>query len=194
MTDLTASEIAEQALNGTLVDNLLFLGIWLFVTALGSALGVWVHEQIKGDVSKEIWLAQESWKEKYRLYTLAISSTEDIAQALWPIHTDPRGISHESLGLHKPSTEADGVKIFPEHQAFLEAEQRANERLQSAEVGIQLMLSKEAKEAYQLIRSANTRTAIVINLSYFQRIEERCDAAVKAKAQFIKAAKDDLKI
>ena len=192
MADLTAPDIARQALNGTLADTWQFLVVWLFVTALGSAIGVWIRERIKGDVSKEIWLAQESWKEKYRLYTLAISSTEEIAQALWCIHTDARVLAQ--MGLEKPSTEADGVAIFPKHQEFLDAEQRANEKLQSAEVGIELMLSKGAKDAYQLIRSANTRAVHVIDLSYFQRIKERCDAAAKAKVQFIEAAKNDLNI
>lgn len=192
MADLTATDIANQALNGTLFDSWQFFLIWLLVTALGSATGVWIRERIKGDVSKEIWLAQESWKEKYRLYTLAISSAEEIAQALWNIHTDTRVLVQ--MGLEKSSTEADGLALFPEHQEFLDAEQRANEKLQAAGVGIELMLNQRAKDAYQLIRSANTRTAYVINMAYFRRIEERCDAAVKAKVQFIEAAKSDLNI
>lgn len=192
MADLTASDIARQALNGTLADTWQFLVVWLFVTAIGSAIGVWINERIKGDVSKGIWLAQESWKEKYRLYTLAISSAEEITQALWRIHTDARVLTQ--MGLEGSPTKADGVALFPEHQEFLDAEQRANEKLQSVEVGIELMLRKGAKDAYQLIRSANTRTIHVINLSYFERIKERCDAAAKAKVQFIEAAKIDLNI
>jgi hypothetical protein len=31
-------------------------------------------------------------------------------------------------------------------------------------------------------------------MAYFRRIEERCDAAAKAKVQFIEAAKSDLNI
>lgn len=192
MADLTTTDIAKQALDGTLFDTWQFFLVWLLVTALGSALGVWLRERVRGDVSKEIWLAQESWKEKYRLYTLAISSAEEIAQVLWSIHSDARVLAQ--MGLEKPSTEADGVALFPEHQAFLDAEQRANEKLQSAEVGIELMLNRRAKDAYQLIRSANTRSAYAVNLSYFRRIEERCDAAAKAKVEFIEAAKNDLNI
>lgn len=98
------------------------------------------------------------------------------------------------MGLKEDSTEAEGLELFPEHRVSIDAESRANEKLQSAEVGVELMLNNQAKEAYQNILNANTRTKFVINMSYLTRIQLRCDAAAKAKMDFISAAKDDLRI
>ena len=183
MPQPTPADIATAIAQGAILTNWWFWVLWLTVTAVGSAIGVWLSEKIKGDVSKEIWLAQESWKEKYRLYTLLIQASEEIAQALWNIHTDTRVLTQ--MGLSAPSTEADGIRLFPEHRKYLEIEERAHERLQSAEVGVTLMLNTHAREAYKLIKGANTTTTYAINLSYYQRIETRVDAAVKAKVAYI---------
>ena len=192
MTDPSYTDIAAQIVDGSIYTKWWFYLVWLVITATGAAIGVWIRERVRGDVSKEIWLAQESWKEKYRLYQILISASEEIAAALWNIHTDVRVLSQ--MGLKEDSTEAEGLKLFPEHLEFFDAENRANEKLQSAEVGVELMLNNQAKEAYQNIRNANTQTNLVINMSYFKRIQLRCDAAAKAKMDFISAAKDDLRI
>ena len=185
-------EIAKQIADGTIYAQWWFYVVWLVVTALGAALGVWLRERVRGDVTKEIWLAQESWKEKYRLYTLLIATCEEIAAALWNIVTDTRVLAQMNSAEH--STEADGLRLFPEHQEYLNLESRANERLLSAEVGIELMLNAKAKAAYQKIKTANTRTSHVINKTYRQRIDQRCTAVSEAKVAFIEAAKEDLRI
>jgi hypothetical protein len=56
------------------------------------------------------------------------------------------------------------------------------------------MLNTQAKEAYQLLKKANTITIYTIELSYSRRIRIRLDAASAAKAGYIEAAKADLKI
>ena len=192
MTDPTAADIAKQISEGIIITKWWFYLLWLVISALGAAIGVWIQEKIRGDVSKKIWLTQESWKEKYRLYQLLISSSEEIAAALWNIHTDTRVL--QQMGMVAQSTEADALKLFPEHQEHLDTEVRANEKIQSAEVGLELMLNDKAKEAYQCILTANTRSLHIVNMSYFQRIKERCEAAQKAKHDFIAAAKEDLRI
>jgi hypothetical protein len=192
MADPTAVDIAHQIADGSIYNKWWFYIIWMGITAVGAAIGIWVQEKIRGDVSKEIWLTQESWREKYRLYQILISASEEIAAALWIIYTDSRVL--EEMGSINHSSETDGLNVFPEHQEQLNAEGRANEKLHSAEVGVKLMLNDKANEAYQSIRSVNMRTRAVINMSYFQRIKLRCDAARKAKVDFINAAKDDLRI
>lgn len=192
MSGATSVEIAKSIASGAIYAQWWFYVVWMLVTALGAALGVWLRERVRGDVTKEIWLAQESWKEKYRLYTLVIDASEEIAAALWNIVTDTRVLVQ--MGTTAPGTEQDGLKLFPEHQQFLDQEYRANEKLASAHVGIELMLNERAKSAYARIRGANTRSTHVVNKSYRQRITERCDAAAQAKVAFIEAAKEDLRI
>jgi len=185
-------EITKQIADGTIYAQWWFYVIWLLVTALGAAIGVWLKERIRGDVSKEIWLTQESWKEKYRLYTLLIAATEEIAAALWKVVTDTRVlIQMNGMG---NSTEADGLRLFPEHQKYFDVESQANEKLLLAEVGVELMLNAKAKAAYKKIKTANTRTHLVLNMTYRQRIEERCTAASEAKVALIEAAKEDLRV
>jgi hypothetical protein len=145
MTDPSNADIAAQIVDGSIYTKWWFYLVWLVITATGAAIGVWIREHVRGDVSKEIWLAQESWREKYRLYQILISASEEIAAALWNIHTDVRVL--KQMGLEADSTEADGLKLFPEHREFIDAENRANEKLQSAEVGVELMLNKQARIA-----------------------------------------------
>ena len=166
--------------------------MWLLVTAVGSALGVWIKEGVKGKINKEIWLAQESWKEKYRLYTILIDSTEEIAVALWNIVTDTAVLVRMPMKQH--STEKDGVDLFPEHQELLNREINAIEKIAAASVGAELMLNKKAQTALQKIKSSRTRTASVVNMTYRQRIDERQVAASQAKGMLIEAAKEDLKV
>ena len=185
-------EFTKKIADGTIYAQWWFYLVWLLVTALGAAIGVWLKERIRGDVSKEIWLTQESWKEKYRLYTLLIAATEEIAAGLWNVVTDARVlIQMNDMG---NSTEADGLRFFPEHRKYFDIESQANEKLLSAEVGIELMLNAKAKIAYQKIKTANTRTHLVLNMTYRQRIEERCNAASEAKVALIEAAKEDLRV
>jgi len=185
-------ELTNSIVDGTVYSKWWFYIVWLLVTAVGAALGVWIRERIKGDVSKEIWLAQESWKEKYRLYTSLIDAAEEITAALWEILTDTRVL--RQIDLRGNSRQADGLRIFPEHQNYLDRESRAHDKLMAAEVGIELMLNPQAKEAFESIKTANTRSMAIVGMSYRQRIEERCNAAEAAKSSFILAAKDDLKI
>jgi hypothetical protein len=185
-------EFSNSIVDGTVYSEWWFYIVWLLVTAVGAALGVWIRERIKGDVSKEIWLAQESWKEKYRLYTAVIEASEEITAALWEISTDFRTL--KEMDNSKSSSQADGLRIFPEHQKYLDRESRAHDKLMAVEVGIELMLNSKAKEAFESIKTANTRSMGSVDMTYRQRIEERCNAAAAAKESFILAAKDDLKI
>jgi hypothetical protein len=130
-------QFAQDLAAGTLYMQWPFYLSLFIVTAVGSFIGAWVKERVRGDVSKAVWLAQESWKEKYRLYTLAITASEEMTAALWSIVTDARTLTQMSPTEH--STEADGLRMFPEHREFLDAETRALEKLLSAHVGIELM-------------------------------------------------------
>jgi hypothetical protein len=181
--------------NPTISDFLVhpaFYLIWFVIGGLGSAFGAFITEKIKGKSSKEIWLSQERWKEQYRLYQLLISSLEDMASSLWSIKTDTRVLTQ--MGLTEYSTEMDGVNLFPEHKQYLDAANQAYEKVLSAEVGVVLMLSSDANNAYRNLRSSFTQSALVVNFSYFRRIEMRCEAASTCKGALIEAAKKDLKI
>jgi len=192
MQSPSSAEIANAIVQSALLSNWQFWLLWLVLTATGSAIGVWINERIKGDVSKNVFLAQESWKEKYRLYTILIKSAEEIAGALWHIHTDTRVL--KLMGNSDPSTEADGLSNFPEHQRYLEIEQHANQQLLSAEVGVELMLSEDARKAFEIIKEANTTTKYATNMSYYDRIKFRVDAASRAKSAYIDAARLDLRV
>jgi hypothetical protein len=192
MADPTSAEITADLIDGFILTKWWFYLVWLLVTAIGSGLGVWLQEKLKGDISKNIWLAQESWKEKYRLYTAHIEATEEIACALWSIVTDVRVLAQ--MPMNQPSFEQDGLRLFPEHQEYLDCEAKAIEKIAAASVGVELMLNKKAQQALEKIRTSRTRSLSLANLSYRQRIEERQTAASEAKAMFIEAAKEDLKI
>jgi hypothetical protein len=188
----TSTSIATAIADGSILTQWWFYLVWLLVTAVGSALGVWVTERLKGDVTKDIWLAQESWKEKYRLYTALIGATEDIAAALWSIVTDPRILVQMPMALY--STEQDGLTQFPEHQQFLDCEARALEKISAASVGAGLMLNEKAQQALEKINQSRTRSMSIVNMTYRQRIDERQTAASEAKVMLLEAAKEDLKI
>lgn len=192
MADPTATELATAITGGSILEKWWFYVVWLLVTATGSAIGVWLQEKVKGDVSKNIWLAQESWKEKYRLYTALITETEEIAAALWNIVTDTRVLVQ--MPIDQNSTEEDGLRLFPDHQEHINREAKAIEKIAAVSVGVELMLNTKAQQALDKIKSSRTRSGCVINMSYRQRIEERQKAASEAKVLFIEAAKEDLKI
>jgi len=192
MADPTTSEIATAIAVGSILEKWWFYVVWLLVTATGSALGVWLKEKVKDDFSKNIWLAQESWKEKYRLYTALITETEEIAAALWSIITDTRVLVQMPMG--QDSTEQDGLRLFPDHQEFLDCEAKAIEKIAALSVGVELMLNRKAQQALEKIRRSRTRSGAIVNMSYRKRIEERQTAASEAKVLFIEAAKEDLRL
>ncbi len=192
MADVTSAGIATSIANGTILTQWWFYVLWLLVTALGSALGVWMNERMKGDVAKSVWLAQESWKEKYRLYITLIDATEEITGALWNIFTDTRTLSQ--MPINQDSTEQDGLRMFPEHQQFLDRETIAIDKISAVSVAAELMLNEKAQKALEMIRKSRTRSIYVVNMSYRQRIDERLAAASEAKSLLLKAAREDLKI
>src|SRR5205809_7608796 len=114
MANPTAANIATAIAGGSILTKWWFYVLWVIVTALGSALGVWLKEKVKGDITKDIWFAQESWKEKYRIYTVLIGETEEIAAVLWNIVTDTRVLAQMPMGQH--SSINDGLRLFPEHK------------------------------------------------------------------------------
>ncbi|HZE59410.1 MAG TPA: hypothetical protein VE085_02535 [Burkholderiales bacterium] len=192
MAEPTAVEIAGAIVDRSILTKWWFYLIWLVVTAVGAALGVWLKEKVKGDITKDVWLAQESWREKYRIYTVLINETEEIVAALWNITADVRVLAQMPHGQH--SSFEDGLRLFPEHKVFLDREQRAVEKIAAVSVGVELMLNKESNEALEKISKARTRTTHVINMSYMQRVEERETAAAEAKEMLIQTAKVDLRI
>jgi hypothetical protein len=190
MPDPTLTDFITSLLDGSIWSNLKFYLLFVLLSFLGATTGSLISEKLKGKVAKDVWFAQESWKEKYKIYTGAIEATEEIASALWSIITDPR-----VLPMFPPkqnSTEVQGVAAFPDHQDYLHIEAKAIESLASLSVGIELMLNEEAQEAFKKIKSSRTKSLYVVNMSYFERIKIRQEAASEAKEILIKSAKKDL--
>ena len=192
MADPTAADIANAIADRLILNEWWFYALWALGTVVASAIGFWLKETVKGDITKDIWFTQESWKEKYRIYTVLIDETEEIAAALWNIVTDTRVLVQMPMAQH--SSIDDGLRLFPEHRQFLDSEERAIAKIAALSVGAELMLNAKAKEALEKISRSRTRSTLVLNMSYRQRIEERQTAASEAKVMLIEAAKADLKI
>jgi hypothetical protein len=191
MATPTAADITNSILDGSLAARIVFYSVWLFVTALGSALGVWISEKVKGRATKDIWFAQEAWKEKYRIYTVVIGATDEIDSALWAILTDVRVLP--TVFNKECSSQSDALTVFPEHQQFLDREARALDQIAAVSVGIELMLSKKAQEAIARLGVARLNSAVG-DLSYRKRIGIRQTAASETTTMLAEAAKSDLKI
>jgi hypothetical protein len=193
---VNAPDIAKAISDGSVLKNPAFYLIFFLISTIGSAVGTYliaqVTERTKGAIAKGIWYSQESWREKYRIYSGLISACEDVAQSLWQI-----AASGSTLATFPPGNEStieDGLNRFPEHREYISAAEKAYEKIADLSVGAELMLDKKANDALAKIRGAVTRSTHVINLSYWQRMELQSTAAGEAKVLLIESAKQDLKI
>lgn len=195
MCEITTEGLAENIVNGSFQEHYLFYLILFFISLVGSSIGAYAtsyfKEKAKGTISKEIWLSQEQWKEKYRIYTVMIENTAEIADALWSIYADPNSIKFLP---GQPSTESDALKNLPEHKVFLDRELVAIEKIATASVGVELLLSEDAYKAIEAIKRSRTRSQCIVNLTYSERIGERQKAAGLAKSILLNASKNDLQL
>lgn len=195
MNEIPTKEIAENIVNGSLQGHYLFYLILFCISLVGSAIGAYVtsyfKEKAKRTISKEIWLSQEQWKEKYRIYTVMIENTAEIADALWSIYADSNSIKFLP---GQPSLERDALRELPEHKIFLDRELAAIEKIAAASVGVELLLSEDAYKAIETIKRSRTRTQSIVNLTYHERIGERQNAALEAKNILLNASKNDLQL
>jgi len=129
----SANEVAKAIAEGQLWSFFAVFILCLVGSAIGTFLTTYFQEKAKGRITKEIWLSQEKWQKRFDLYTVLIGASEEIAAALWSIVADPRVLP--SFPPDKPSMEAEGLKIFPEHQEFLGQESKAIEKISGASVG-----------------------------------------------------------
>jgi len=194
--DPTAREIATAVLDGSITAKWWFYVLMIGVSAVGAAIGTivitYVTERTKGRISKEVWFAQESWKEKYRIYTGLIQSTEEALAATWAIVSDARVFS--TLPPDRHSSLADGVRAFPEHQAYLDNQTKALERISELFVGAEVLLHKDATAAIEKLGGAVTRMNAVVNMSYHSRLMQLADVAAEVKVSLLAAARSDLRI
>jgi len=182
MSEIPVKELAENIVSGSFQEHYLFYLILFFISLVGSAIGAYVtsyfKEKAKGTISKEIWLSQEQWKEKYRIYTVMIENTAEIADALWSIYADSNSIKFLP---GQPSLESDALKKLPEHKVFLDRELASVEKIAAASVGVELLLSEDAYKAIEAIKRSRTRTQSIVNLTYHERIGERQKQQLKLK-------------
>lgn len=158
---------------------------------LGAALGVWFHALIRGNTDKRIRLQERLWDEKYRLYQKVIEAVEKRRIALVNIMYDGRILSTEDYG---GNTEQEGLRRFPEHKKWLDQDKTGSDELHDAEAGIELLLTTEAKTAVKKLSIADFRSMVVINMSYYDRLNTRMEALHVAKRELLDAAKADLGI
>jgi len=194
--DPVSREIASAVIDGSLLAKWWFYALVVGLPALGGAIGTFVTtlltERIKGRTTKDVWYTQETWREKYKLYTASLEAVEAVFQGASHIKFDAR--TFIEFPPEKHSSFEAGIERFPEHREALEQVQQSMSRLIQLSLGSELFLSKEAIEAVEIVRKAYTRATHVINLSYHARASAVSIAAGESKAALIEAAKKDLQV
>ena len=194
--DPVSREIAFAVIDGTFLSKWWFYAFVVGLPALGGAVGTFLTtlltERIKVRTTKDVWYTQETWREKYKLYTASLEAVEAVFQGASHISFDARTLIE--FPPEKHSSFEVGVARFPEHHEALEQVQQSMSRLIQLSLGSQLFLSKEAIEAVDIVRSAYTRATHVTNLSYHARASAVSIAAGKSKVALIEAAKKDLQV
>jgi hypothetical protein len=192
--EMTTREIAAAIVDGSIATKWWFYLVLIGLTSIGAAIGTlassFFSERVKGRISKEVWYAQESWREKYKLYMALLQKVDSVFHAAGSIQSDPRALS--LIGVH--ATIEEGVRMFPEHSNAIEQQTAAMAELITLSLGAELLLSTSANESINALRSAYTRITHVINMSYHQRESSLAITSGKVKVELLEAAKKDLRV
>lgn len=147
-------------------------------------------EHIKGKISQKIWLSQESWKEKFKLYMELLDAVDAVFHAANLVAYDVRVF--RVLPPDKDSGISEGVMAFPDHREAIERQTESMSTIVQLSLKALLLLPKDSNDALEPVRRAYHRATHVKNLSYHRRESELAKAAGESQHLLISAAKKDL--
>jgi hypothetical protein len=190
----TTRDIAAAIVDGSIATKWWFYVVLVGMTGIGAAVGTLVTtlftERVKGRISKEVWYAQESWREKYKLYMALLQKVDLVFHAAASIQCDARTLplisTHASI--------EEGVRMFPDHNQAIEQQRNGMSEIITLSLGAELLLTKSANECIEALRSTYTRVTHVVNMSYHQRESSLAITAGKVKVELLEAAKQDLRV
>jgi hypothetical protein len=194
MDPQVARDIAAAVTNGSITSRWWFYALLLVLPAIGAfvaSIGTTLFsEHTKGRISRQTWLSQESWKEKFKLYMELLDAVDSVFHAANVVAFDSRVFS--VLPPNGESSIADGLSAFPEHQDAINEQTSSMGKIVQLSLKAQLLLPKESNDALEPVRNAYVRATHIISISYHTRESALAIAAGESKTLLVASAKKDL--
>ena len=196
MDPQVAREIAAAIADGSITNRWWFYAVLFLLPALGAfvaGIGTTLFaEHTKGQINRQAWLSQESWKEKFKLYMELLDAVDSVFHAANVVAFDPRVLS--VLPPNGKSSIADGLVAFPDHKEAIDEQATSMSKIVQLTLKAQLLLPKESNDALEPVHRAYIRATHIINISYFARETALANAAGESKTLLVAAAKKDLRL
>jgi hypothetical protein len=187
----TTQDIAAALYHGLLYEHWWFYVLLLALPALGGLFGALFGEFIKAAISRRTWLAQESWKEKYRIYLDLFSHVDTVFHAANNVAGDVKTIGDQH-GKHMGLQEWE--RLHPEHAEMLREITERMSKVIELDPQIGLLLPAASASSLEPVRKAYFRAGHVINMNVAARISGIALGAGESKVALVAAAKKDLQV